>query len=160
MGGRFSIKGIRTMAKSTTTTGDASRHVRPPGVGTKLERHSLSEMPRCRRTEADRLALGLYIKSHEQINDIILRRAGARRLGMPGVLLAAGHHSKFREYKGADSAGIAFGANALRRKLSSVQKASSARSTSSTRRTTSRRPRGCRQAGVRQPDSASTNWCS
>ena len=94
------------------------------GVGQKLERHELSEMFSLPTNEADRLALGLHIKSHEQINDIILFE-GKVLDGWERYMscLQQGITPKFREYKGADPAGIAFGANALRRKLSSVQKA-------------------------------------
>lgn len=111
--------------KSTTTTADTKpASASKLGVGTKLERHSLSEMFSLPTNEADRLALGLHIKSHEQINDIILFE-GQVLDGWERYMscLQQGITPKFREYKGADPAGIAFGANALRRKLSSVQKA-------------------------------------
>ena len=141
MGGAF-FKGTvyAWQKKSTTTTVDTKpASASKLGVGTKLERHSLSEMPRCRRRQADRLALGLHIKSHEQINDIILRRAGARRLGMLHVLLAQGI-TQFREYKGADSARHRVRCQRTAPQAEAAcRRPPSARSTSSTRsRTTSK----------------------
>lgn len=94
------------------------------GVGSKLERHDLSEMFSLPTNEADRLALGLHIKENEQINDIILFE-GKVLDGWERYMscLQQGITPKYREYKGPNPAAIAFGANALRRKLSSVQKA-------------------------------------
>jgi hypothetical protein len=91
---------------------------------TKLQRHPLSEKFSLPTSEDERLALSLDMKSNGQHQDIILFQGMVldgweRYMGC----LQQGLTPQFKEYKGDNPAAVAFGANAMRRKLSSVQKA-------------------------------------
>lgn len=113
------------MAKAKTTkpaaTSSAPANEKTPAG---LQRHPLSEKFSLPTTEEDRLALGTHMAKSEQIQDIIMfegmildgweRYMACRQQGLT---------PRFREYKGADPAMIAFGANTIRRRLNSVQKA-------------------------------------
>lgn len=96
----------------------------PVKTTTKLQRHPLSEKFSLPTTEEERLALATDMESNGQHQEIILFEGMVldgweRYMGC----LQKGLTPLFKEYKGTNPAAVAFGANAIRRKLSSVQKA-------------------------------------
>lgn len=90
----------------------------------KLQRHPLSEMFSLPTNEEERLALGTHIRSNKQIYPIILYE-GMVLDGWERYMscLQQGVTPEYKKYDGANPAEVAFGANAIRRKLNSVQKA-------------------------------------
>lgn len=104
-------------AKTTTTPA-------APVKITKLQRHPLSEKFSLPTSEEERLALATDMESNGQHQEIILFEGMVldgweRYMGC----LQKGLTPLYKEYKGTNPAAVAFGANAIRRKLSSVQKA-------------------------------------
>lgn len=91
---------------------------------TKLQRHPLSEKFSLPTTDEERLALGLDIRVNGQQYDIITYE-GMVLDGWERYMacLQQGITPRFKEYKGTSPAAVAFGTNAIRRKLNSVQKA-------------------------------------
>ena len=90
----------------------------------KLQRHPLSEKFSLPTSEEERLALASDMQVNGQHQEIILHEGMVldgweRYMGC----LQMGLTPKFKEYTGSNPAAVAFGANAIRRKLSSVQKA-------------------------------------
>ncbi len=90
----------------------------------KLQRHPLSEKFSLPTTEEERLALATDIEQHGQHQEIILYD-GMVLDGWERYMacLQKGITPKFKQYEGNDPASVAFGANAIRRRLSAVQKA-------------------------------------
>ncbi len=91
---------------------------------TKLQRHPLSEKFSLPTSEEERLALATDMVANGQHQEIITYEGMVldgweRYMGC----LQMGLTPKFKEYAGNNPAAVAFGANAIRRKLSSVQKA-------------------------------------
>jgi len=90
----------------------------------KLQRHPLSEKFSLPTSEEERLALATDMAANGQHQEIITYEGMVldgweRYMGC----LQMGLTPKYKEYKGTNPAAVAFGANAIRRKLSSVQKA-------------------------------------
>lgn len=115
----------KTPKKSTAAKSSTTAAADTPATQTqRLQRHPLSEKFSLPTTEEERLALGTDMKSNGQHNDIILYEGMVldgweRYMGC----LQMGLTPKFKKYEGSSPAAVAFGTNAIRRKLSSVQKA-------------------------------------
>jgi hypothetical protein len=109
---------MATKKKSAATSGSTAP------TTTKLQRHPLSEKFSLPTTEEERLALATDIEAHGQHQEIILFE-GMVLDGWERYMacLQKGITPKFKEYTGSDPASVAFGANAIRRRLSAVQKA-------------------------------------
>lgn len=95
-----------------------------PTTTKKLERHALSEMFSLPSSEEERLGLATHMSENGQIHDILLYEGMVldgweRYMGC----LQKGLTPTFKQYTGPNPAAVAFGVNAIRRKLSSVQKA-------------------------------------
>lgn len=110
----------KSPASKTTPAADTTA----PAQTQRIQRHPLSEKFSLPTTEEERLALGTDMKSNGQHNDIILYEGMVldgweRYMGC----LQMGLTPKFKKYEGPNPAAVAFGTNAIRRKLSSVQKA-------------------------------------
>lgn len=110
------------MATKKKPTAD-SPTAKAPTVN-KLQRHPLSEKFSLPTTEDERLALATDIEAHGQHQEIILYEDmvldGWERYM---ACLQKGIKPKFKQYEGDDPASVAFGTNAIRRRLSAVQKA-------------------------------------
>jgi hypothetical protein len=112
------------MASKKTAKKTVSPVAAAAGTTKKLERHPLSARFALPISDEERLALGLDMSKNGQHYDILLFEGKVldgweRYMGC----LQQGITPRFREFVGDDAAATAFGTNAIRRKLNTVQKA-------------------------------------